>query len=407
MKSNTVQKNNKGFKNNKFLLTFICIFLILVIALAAVLGIASAVKRSKAVAIYKGHSMDVKVASFFASQYKYNYMSALSRSGVIGVEDSPGFWNSSAVSGEKYIDLLTLGAEKYIKQIIVGNYLYDRYGKLTSDEKDRISNAAEELLLYKADGSKKQFNELAAEYGFDYDSFRDAITMLYKASIAQKMIYGNDGANVAAFPDRAQEYLSEYSHVKLLFIRTEDKFVYENGQRVKGDDGSYLLEPLTSDEISERERRIFEIESAISAIGSGVGVEMNAEMFDTFLSKYDEGDEDMRADGYYFSKRSSFTSEFSEALGAVVDKSYAMEKGSFAVVTLDFGVCFIYKYEPTYGAYASGLSSACFSDFYQDAANFLFEKDVTELSGEFSGRESFSDIDLLTLPYNYTLLPSF
>lgn len=407
MKNHLTQKNNKGFKNNRFLTTFICIFLALVLILAATLGILSSAKKSKAVALYKGQTMDAKVASFFASYYKYTYMSMLSRSGVEWVEDSPGFWNSESSGGGKYIDLLSRGTEEYIKQVLVGNYLYDRYGRLTKGDKDRISKAVDELVEYRADGSRKRFDELTLEYGFDYSSFRDAVTMLYKASTAQKMIYGSDGSNIAQFPELAAEYLSEYSHVKLLFIRTKDKFVYENGQRVMGEDGNYLLEALTPDEIADREQTISEMRSGISATGSGVGIEMNAEMFDYYLGKYDEGDEEMRADGYYFSKRSSFTAEFSTVFKNIVDRSYEMPINSFSEITLDFGVCFIYKCEPTEGAYASGLSKACFSDFYSDASNFLFEKSITELSVEVDVREKFSEIDLVALPYNYAYLPNF
>ncbi len=407
MKNNVMQKKDKRFKNNRFLIAFICIFLALVVIFASILGIASAVKKSKSVAIYKGQSMNVEVASFFASYYKYIYMTTLSRSGIQGVEDSPGFWNSTAEDGKTYLELLSQGAEEYLRQIIVGNYLYDRYGKLTSDEKDKISRAVDETVEYKADGDRKKFDTLTEEYGFNYTSFREAVTMLYKASTAQSMIYGADGSNVAYFPDRAAEYLSEYSHVMLLFIRTKDKFVYENGQRVRGEDGNYLLEPLTPEEISDREGVISEIRSAISAIGSGEGVEMNAEMFSHYLQKHDEGDEDMRADGYYFSSRSSYTKEFSTVFKNIVDKSYEMPINSFSEIPLDFGVCFIYKCEPTQGAYASGLSKACFSDFYQDASLFLFEKDLTALSAEVAVSQRFSEINLITLPRNYTFLPSF
>ena len=407
MKNNVMQKNGKRFKNNRFLITFICIFLTLVVIFTVVLGISSGVKKSKSAVIYKGQSMSVEVASFFASYYKYIYMTMLSRNGVQNVEDSPGFWNSEAEDGKTYLELLSQGTEEYIKQVVVGNYLYDRYGKLTSDDKDKISKAVDELLEYKADGDRKKFDELTEKYGFDYSSFSDAVTMLYKASSAQRMIYGSNGENIANFPDRADEYLSQYSHVMLLFIRTKDKFVYENGQRVKGDDGNYLLEPLTPEEISDRERVISEIKTAISAIGSGEGVEMNAEMFNNYLQKYDEGDEDMRADGYYFCPSSSYTKEFSTVFKNIVDKSYSMTINSFSEISLDFGVCFIYKCEPTQGAYASGLSAACFSDFYSDASIFLFEKDLSELSAQVTVREKFSEINLLTLPYNYVYLPNF
>ena len=405
MKNNAVQKNSKKIKSNSFLLTFICIFLALVLILAATLGIASAVKTSKSVAIYKGQSMDSKVASFFASYYKYIYKTDLANKKIPGVEDSPGFWNSKADGERTYLDILTEGTEEFIRQILVANYLYDRYGRLTSDDKDRITKALHEILEDRADGSKKKFDELTAQYGFDYSSFCDAATMLYKAVTAQKIIYGADGSNVANFPSRAEEYLSEYSHVKLIFIRTEDKFVYENGQLVEGNDGAPLRVPLTPDEVSDREKVISEIESAISAVGSGTGVEMNAEMFDYYVQKYDEGEDDMRADGYYFFESALYTQSF--PIKSIVDKSYEMPLNSFSKIPLDFGVCFIYKCEATKGAFASGLSKACFSDFYSDASDFLFTKDVAELSAEVEVREKLSEINLLTIPYNYYFLPKF
>ena len=407
MKNNVVQKNEVKRKNNRFLITFVCIFLTLVLILGATLATVSAVKRAKSVAVYKGQSMSVEVASFFSSYYKYTFISALTRGGVVGTEDSPGFWNRDAENGKTYGELLSEGANEYIKQIIVANYLYDRYGRLSREDKDRISNAVSEILEYKAEGSKNKFNELVSPYGFDYSSFVDAVTMLYKASESQKIIYGSDGANVSNFPEQASEYLAEYSHVKLLFIRTEDKFVYENGNRVIGGDGNYLLIPLTDEEKAARKKLISEISAAISATQSGAGVTMNAEMFDFYLKNHDEGDEDMHEDGYYFSKNSSFTAEFSEVFKNIVEKSYEMSLESYAEIPLEFGVCFIYKTAPTPAAYATGLSTACFSDFYSDASDFLFAKSVTELSAEVELRDKMSEIDFVTLPYNYAFLPNF
>lgn len=407
MKNSKTQKVQTKAKNNRFLTTFVCVFLSLILILGATLGIVSGVKVSRSAARYKGQTMDVETASFFASYYKYIYMSTLSRNGVVGVENTPDFWNKDAAEGASYAKLLTDGTKNYIKQILVGNYLYDKYTRLSSSDKERISSAVNELIEYKANGDKKTFNELVSEYGFSYSSFRNAVTMIYKASTVQDVIYGTDGSNIANFHELAEEYLLEYSHVKLLFIRTQDKFVYQNGERVIGEDGNYLLEALTPDEIRDREKVISEMRSGIAAIDSGVGVEMSEEMFNSYLNRYDEGDEDMRADGYYFSKHSSFTAEFSTVFQNIVDKSYEMPINSFAEISVDFGVCFIYKTEPTEGAYAFGASEACFTDFYSDASNFLFEKSISELSEEVMLRERLSEIDFISIPYNYAYLPNF
>ena len=396
-------------RKNVFLTTFICVFLVLVLILGAVLGIITAVKNANAVVKYKGLTMDKETASFFVTYYKYRYMSILSSLGVENVEDTRGFWNRIYENeGVSYGELLTKSTEQYIRQIMVANYLFDNYARLTSDDKEIINTARSELLTYKADGSKDRFNSEVSRYGFDYSSLKDAITMLYKANVAKNIIYGSDGSNLANFPEIANEYLAEYTHVKLLFIRTETTFVLdENGDRIIGDDGNDQTRLLTESEKAERQTLISEIRGYIDAAKVGGDIQMGEEMFDYYLEKHDEGDKDMHTDGYYFHKNSAFTAEFSEVFKNVVDKSYAMEIGSYDEVNVDFGICFIYKYEPTANVYASTLAEACFTDFYSDAANVMFEKTLTELSADVIFTEKFKKIDIIALPYNYDYLPSF
>ncbi len=414
MKEN--QKRDSKFQNsppkkrkNVFLITFICIFLALVLIFGAILGIMSAVRNSKAAVKYEGLTMSEETASFFVTYYKYRYMSILSSTGVVGVEDTRGFWNKiHEDEGVSYGELLQKSTEQYIRQIMVANYLYDNYARLTSDDRDIINTARGELLTYKADGNKDLFNSEVSKYGFDYSSLKDAITMLYKANVAKNIIYGADGSNLKNFPELANEYLTEYTHVKLLFIRTETTFVLdENGDRIIGDDGNDETRLLTEAEKTERQELISDIRGYIDARESGGDIQMGEEMFNYYLEKHDEGDKDMHADGYYFHKNSAFTSEFSEVFKNIVDKSYSMEIGSYDEVNVDFGVCFIYKYEPTANVYASTLAEVCFTDFYSDAAAVIFEKTLTELSTDVVLTEKFKKIDIIALPYNYDYLPSF
>ena len=404
-----IQSSTEKKRKNVFLTTFICIFLALVLIFGAVLGIISIVKNSKAVVKYEGLTMDTETASFFATYYKYRYMSILSSSGIENVEDTKGFWNKIYdKEGVSYGELLKRSTEQYIRQIMAANYLYDNYARLSADDKDIIRTARRELLTYKADGNKKLFNSAVSKYGFDYDSLEDAITMLYKANVAKNMIYGADGSNLKNFPDLANEYLAEYTHVKLLFIRTETTFVLDaGGNRIVGDDGNDETRLLTDAEKAERQKLISDIRGYIEAEKNGGDIQMGEEMFNFYLENNDEGDKDMHADGYYFHKNSAFTAEFSEAFKNIVDKSYEMEMNSYGEVNVDFGVCFIYKCEPTANVYASTLAEPCFTDFYSDAASVIFEKTLTELSSDVVFTEKFNKIDIIALPYNYDYLPSF
>lgn len=410
-KLNSHQNQNKRHRSRKnvFLTTFICVFLALVLIFGAVLGIITAMKNLNAVVKYEGQTMDKDTASFFVTYCKYRYMSILSSMGVENVEDTKGFWNKTHDNeGVSYGELLIKNTEQYIRQVMVANYLFDKYAKLSSSDREIINNAGRELLIYKADGKKDVFNSAVKQYGFSYSSFKDAITMLYKANVAKSIIYGSDGSNLANFPELADEYLSEYTHVKLLFIRTETKFeLDENGDRIIGDDGNDKTLPLTDEEKAEKQALISEIRGYIEAAKVGGDIQMGEEMFNYYLTKYDEGDKDMHADGYYFHKNSSFAAEFSTVFKNVVNKSYEMKTGSYDEVSVDFGVCFIYKYEPTVRVYSSTLAEACFTDFYSDAANVMFEKTLTELSEDVVFDKKFSEIDIIGLPYNYDYLPSF
>lgn len=403
-----MKKQGTAKKKHGFLIIFVCIFLVLTVAFGIFFGVRAAVKNSRAAVSFKGQTMDGEVVSFFISYYKYRYMSMLSSAGVKDVEDTPGFWRTDAGEGKTYGELLKEAAAEYIRQVMVANYLYDRYGTLSSSEKKSISDARRNLVEYKADGSKKAFDKEAEKYGFSYSSFYDACVMLYKANAAKSVIYGTSGSAIAEYPELASRYLSEYSHVKLLFIRTETDFkVDEDGNRITGNDGYYETRELTAEEKAERQAVINEIRGYIAAIGTDED-EMSPELFDYYLSHYDGGDADMHGEGYYFHKNAEFTAGFANTVSSdVVTRALAMSVGSFAEVKVDFGVCFIYKYEVTAGAYSSSRVEDCFTDFYSDAATALFEESLAAYTPDVVFNDRFYDIDIITLPYNYIYLPQF
>ncbi len=408
MNKNVKKENrHKKINSNRLILIFVCAFLAAVLLFGAVLGIILAVRSSRAVVKYENVTMDAEVLSFFEVYYKYQYMTLLSKSGIKDVADTEEFWSKADESGKTYGELLKEGAREYISSVTVANYLFNSYTGLTDADKDKISDAAEQTLEYKADGSERLFNEKASVYGFDYDSFKLATKMLYKASVVKNIIYGSDGKKLQSYPEEAAEYLAEYTHVKLLFIRTEDTFVLdENGNRITTNEGTDLTRPLTDEEKEARAALISEIRGYISAIGVG-NIEMSEEMFKNYLDKNDEGDRNMHGDGYYFHKNSEFTAEFSEVFASIVEKSYSMKLDSFDEIELDFGICFIYKYAPTAGAYKMSANEMCFTDFYPNARDALFEKSLLRLSPAVIFTDKYNSDAIIARPYNYELLPVF
>ena len=407
-----MQKNNKvKVKKNRFLLIFVCIFVSLAVVLGATLGIISAIKNRNAIISYGGVTMNEEVASYFATRYKTSFMSKIQ-----GSEDSPGFWNSKDESGKTYGELLTIECEDYLRQIVIANYLFDRYSKLSRDEKNYIEETAEYTLDAFFDGNKDKFNEAASVYGFSYSSYCDAVKMYYKAKSAMSVVCGTDGENLKGNTEVEEEYLSEYSCVRLLFIRTETTFYLDaSGNRVQMGDGSYDIRKLTDAEKAERASVINDIRAYISAIGTD-DPQMTPDLFDYYMnSKYYDGDLNTKESGYYFHADSQFSVVFADQFPDVVNAALELAVNGFGEAkftesdsdgnTFDTGVCFIYKVAPDVSDLSSKVYTDFFVDFHSDLSRVFFNDQLVALSKNVKVKDAFYDINLKVLPYNSEIIP--
>ena len=396
-----MSKNNKKNKGkNKALLIFTVSFLALVLIFGIVLGSIAIAKNAGAVVAYEGVTMDEKVASFFLSRFKVEYISSLLASGVSDADDTEEFWSSEYKNGQthgaRYVDF----AKKYLKEVVVAAYLFDRYSSLTSSDKEKIADTVSEVLTYHADGDENTFDSRAETFGFDYDSFVDAAELLYKSNRAFTVIYGSDGAKIAADSVACSDYLNEYSHVKLLFVRTEEKLTTD----VHGDE---VTVPLDEEEKAERRRRLAEIREAIYAWENNTDGQMTPQSFEYYLDKYGEGDSSMDAIGYYFHKNAAATKEMAEEMPDLVNAALTMELDAFREVPVSIGVCFVYKYECTDGAYANDDLDIWFSDFYSHAAVNMYIKSINSLVPDAQIKERIEEIDILAIPENTLFVPRF
>jgi hypothetical protein len=115
---------------NKLVLTIVCILVGLSLIFGLVFGIIIGVKNAKSVLEYEGVTMDEEVASFFVSYYKYQFISIISRDNP-AVSDSAEFWASDYIGGQTYGEALKLYSERYLMEVAVANFLYDKYSPLT------------------------------------------------------------------------------------------------------------------------------------------------------------------------------------------------------------------------------------------------------------------------------------
>ena len=389
----------RGSFNSKyrFLTIFVCAFLAFVIVLGATLGIIIGVRNARTYARYGSTYVDEGTVNYLASVYKTEYLAELKSAGV-NAYDSPYFWIDKAEDGKTYGEKLNASFKEYVSGLLVAAELFNSSTKYTKEDKRVVRTAAEQVLKYTCDGSKEVFNEKAEMYGFDYDDFLSACELLYKASLAKTMIYGEDGANLAYYPDECEKYLAQYTHVSLLFVRTEETFQIDSSGNPIVEDGEYVMRPLTDEEKAERDEIISTLRLAIEAGENGEDGAISPQMFEIYLEKSD-GDKDMFDTGYYFIPAASETAAFYSYHPTIVDKAYEMEIGEYAEVECSVGRCFIYKYAPLSGAY-SDKDNRFFSDFYSDASVYLYALSLSQLAFEVDFSEKFDGVDVSAIRKN-------
>ena len=416
MKTKEVINNEDGGQViNRKIMIFISAFLAIVILFGAVFGALLADRHRNATVMYGDLTMDLEVTSFFLSYYKTLYMSELSEALNTHVPDSEWFWNSEYEDGKTYGNALSESAADYVKSILVKATLFDSYTELTDEGEQFVANLVDDFLSQRGFFSKESFNASVKEYGFSYNSFKKAVKLLYKANNAQALIYGTSGENVSDRADVCAEYLKTYSHVKLLFIRTENDFLLdEEGNRVKDENSKDVFRPLIESERVERQEVISTLRQGIVASENGEASQITDEYFDAQIEKYDSASEVFHKYGYYFHENSNYPAGFASDVSLdVAKKALSMKNGEYAEVELKdedgstYAICFIYKYEPQNGSYVISALDIIFDDFYSDCARYSFNKDVALLATDAVLKEKYFDINIITLPYNTEFVPRF
>ena len=405
-----MKKNERAkpkIDTKKIIPIILAAILALILVFGVVLGVITMVREMTAVVSYNGITINKGVASYLAASFKHTYLRYLAQSGV-NAYDGRAFWISESEDGRTYGELFKTECETYIRNVAVGAYLFERNAVISPVARKWIDENVREVLDFKAGGSEKKFNEEAAKMGFTYADFVTATELLYKAENAMASIYGVDGSVLASSSNISvcEEFLKEYAHVKLLFIRTDDKFVLdENGNRVT-EGGRDKLEELSLDEKAERRNDIADISLAIDNVASGGDGQMSSVYFNSFYKKYND-DPQHSASGYYLSPYSEYTTVFADMYLDVVERSLKLEVGGYDKATVDEdgdgdidAYIFISREAVTPFAYTSSTYEEFFEDFYVDAAAYHYERESATLSTDVNVKPDYYDIDVVALPAN-------
>ena len=408
------KKSNTGTKKrNRAVIIFVSVILAAILIFGVTLGIISAVRHAGAVYSYNGAVMSSEVAAFFTSRFKVDYFTALRNEGHMPIDDEE-FWGSEYKDGVSYRESFAKLLDDHLKEILVANYIFDNFRTLTGEEKEKIEKTVSEVVEYKADGSVEKFNEMASEFGFDHKSFKEAVTMYYKAANAFSAMYGEGGVKISADATVCGSYLNEYTHVSMIIVRegTELKKNESEGER-----NVYLSEA----ERAERAEYIANIHSALNAYKNDTDGKMTTTAFENWLDDKENSATAWREVGYYFNENAEKTAEFSELFPDVVKKAYEMENYSFDEVEMTVTIemedggeyeeklhVFMYKYPPTDGAYADeNAANYWFSDFYSDAAVFVYSRYLEEYREGVKAGGYYGKFDGESIPANIELVPRF
>ncbi len=407
-------------KNRRTVIIIASALLLLVLIFGITVGGVVLVRDKRAVLKYGGTMADEGVVSYLVATYKKYYMAS-----VGDARDTEEYW-SGEVGDTTRGELLRVSTEEYVRSVMVGAYLFDRYTDLSDSERAAIDRATGEILDFRAGGDEGRFNELSAPMGFDFDDFCRATELIYKSEMAAAAIYGEGGAALGNLSDPAvlaqcNAYFAEYSRVKLIYIDTKEYIVKDSEGKLEiGDTGEYLTQYLTAAEILSRSADIAEIRRLIEGARTGVGEEMSPEYFRLMQDKYNITNA-YNESGYYLSERSAFSEGFAEdtteympdggykaalykMLAAAVESVSDMNEGEYLEIEGDFGVLFIYKCEKEESAYLYSGYGIFFHDFFSDAAGYLYENSVSTLSKDVDVREKYYEIDPVKIPYNSSFI---
>ena len=113
-------------KKSRFLTSFICIFVGVVLVFGIVMGVIIAINNSHAVVRSGSLTMEEGVVNYFASTFKITYIAGLKSSGVKGVKDDPDFWAATSDDGNTaWGDRLRAEFREYLSELMAANTIYN------------------------------------------------------------------------------------------------------------------------------------------------------------------------------------------------------------------------------------------------------------------------------------------
>lgn len=190
------------------------------------------------------------------------------------------------------------GFDQTVLALLYSQSMFDKLGlQLSSEDEAKIKQAAYYVATscaydYTGVASVDQFNALASNYGFDYNTLISVYTKQYKESMVRNHILGESYEKITEYQKR-DYYEDNYLRYQTIIINTVYKeYVDSNGE--------VSMLPLSEDEKKEKERLVEELKELLIKKNMDYNYILLKDKLDwSYEELWEYYDEDNRENGHY------------------------------------------------------------------------------------------------------------
>lgn len=355
-----------------------------IVAAAITVSFSSCGSEGPSVMEYKDLTVTSNMYQYWMSGYKAMFLYTYSEN----MKDSASFWEEKLDDGVTTETFFTGIVDENIKKKLVAMSLFRESGlSLTNAVQTSVKGKVDQLVSDLSEGNKSKFNSFIADYGVNYDILFNIYLEEAKIEQLKDYLYGSYGAEKITDDQRDEYYKQNYTRIKHIFIRTEDRLVTDKDGNYVYDGEKYQTEALTEEEKQQKQAKIAQVSSKLDA----------GENFESLLTEYSEDEASSHyTNGFYFSASTEYIAE-------VLEAAFNMQIGEVRRVESEYGVHFVKKYELDDGAYSVSTNSDFFTTFNNDVTEYVFDQKLTALAADVKvNSEEKEKIKASVIPANWS-----
>jgi len=254
---------------------------IIVLLMAVIMILPSCASEGITIMEYEGKKLDETMYAYWLSNFKRNILNYYS-----DVTDTEEFWNSEYDGEITVEDYFSDIINNQIKNYLIAQHLFKKYNlKLSEEVKIAIKADINEKIEYY--GSRAELNAELATIGLNIDTLEKIYTWEEMHDAVYQHLYGKNGIEQASEEQIIDYYEKNYSRMLYVVIFKEKLVVNEKGEYQYDSLGNVKTEPLSEEELKEKEALISDIYN--KAVSGEDFVKLMEEHSDYDISAYSSG----------------------------------------------------------------------------------------------------------------------